>query len=245
MPYAQEQITPYDHERSKSEQVEEMFNRIAHSYDRLNITLSIGIDRWWRRKAIQTLKPYRPQQLLDVATGTGDFAILAVRRLQPQKLVATDISEGMMAVGREKVRKAGLDKVISFQHEDCTALSFDDEQFDAVTVAFGIRNFDGLDRGLQEMCRVLRPGGRLVILELSTPRHFPMKQLYRFYSSTVMPLIGRLVSKDTSAYTYLPQSIKACPQGAQMAAIIRQAGFDQVTFKPLTMGICTLYVAVK
>ena len=243
--YAQEQVTPYDHDREKSEQVEEMFDHIAHSYDQLNFTLSIGIDRLWRRKAIKGLQAYHPQHILDVATGTGDFAILACRLLKPQEIIGIDISEGMMAVGREKVKQAGLETVIRFKREDCTALSFEADSFDAVTVAFGVRNFDGLDKGLEEMHRVMKQGGRLVILELSSPTRFPMKQLYRFYSKTAMPLIGKLISKDDSAYTYLPQSIEACPQGAQMAEIINRAGFKEVKYEQLTFGICTLYTATK
>ena len=243
--YDQELIKPYDQDRHKSEQVEEMFDHIAHSYDQLNLTLSIGIDRLWRRKAIKRLQAYHPKHILDVATGTGDFAILASRLLKPQEIIGIDISEGMMAVGREKVKQAGLDAVIRFKREDCTALSFEADSFDAITVAFGVRNFDGLDKGLEEMHRVMKQGGRLVILELSSPTRFPMKQLYRFYSKTVMPLIGKLISKDDSAYTYLPQSIEACPQGEQMAEIINRAGFKEVEYEPLTFGICTLYTATK
>lgn len=182
---------------------------------------------------------------MDVATGTGDFAILACRELQPQSLIGTDISEGMMNVAREKVRQAGLADRISFVREDCTALSFAESSFDAVTVAFGIRNFEHLDLGLHEMCRVLRPGGHLVILELSTPDRFPMKQLFFLYSKIIMPLIGKLISKDNSAYTYLPESIRAFPQGEVMQKAIRNAGFSEVHFKRLTFGICTLYVATK
>lgn len=243
--YDQELIKPYDQDRHKSEQVEEMFDHIAHSYDQLNLTLSIGIDRLWRRKAIKKLQAYHPKHILDVATGTGDFAILASRLLKPQEIIGIDISEGMMAVGREKVKQAGLDAVIRFKREDCTALSFKADSFDAITVAFGVRNFDGLDKGLEEMHRVMKQGGRLVILELSSPTRFPMKQLYRFYSKTAMPLIGKLISKDDSAYTYLPQSIEACPQGEQMAEIINRAGFNEVEYEPLTFGICTLYTATK
>lgn len=243
--YDQELIKPYDQDRHKSEQVEEMFDHIAHSYDQLNLTLSIGIDRLWRRKAIKRLQAYHPKHILDVATGTGDFAILASRLLKPQEIIGIDISEGMMAVGREKVKQAGLDAVIRFKREDCTALSFEADSFDAITVAFGVRNFDGLDKGLEEMHRVMKQGGQLVILELSSPTRFPMKQLYRFYSRTAMPLIGKLISKDDSAYTYLPQSIEACPQGKQMAEIINRAGFSEVEYEPLTFGICTLYTATK
>ena len=222
-----------------------MFNHIAPTYDQLNHTLSMGIDRSWRRKAIHTLRPYHPQQILDIATGTGDFAILACRELQPQFLIGADISEGMMEVGREKVQQAGLADKVSFAREDCTALSFADAMFDAVTVAFGVRNFEHLDIALGEMCRVLRPNGHLVILELSTPDRFPMKQLFTLYSKVVMPLIGKLISKDNSAYTYLPESIRAFPQGEVMQRSIRNAGFSQVRFRRLTFGICTLYVATK
>lgn len=245
MDYPQEHIKPYGEEGTKAVQVERMFNHIAPTYDQLNHTLSMGIDRSWRRKAIHTLRPYHPQQILDIATGTGDFAILACRELQPQFLIGADISEGMMEVGREKVQQAGLADKVSFAREDCTALSFADATFDAVTVAFGVRNFEHLDIALGEMYRVLRPNGHLVILELSTPDRFPMKQLFTLYSKVVMPLIGKLISKDNSAYTYLPESIRAFPQGEVMQRSIRNAGFSQVRFRRLTFGICTLYVATK
>lgn len=245
MDYPQEHIKPYGEEGTKAVQVERMFNHIAPTYDQLNHTLSMGIDRSWRRKAIHTLRPYHPQQILDIATGTGDFAILACRELQPQFLIGADISEGMMEVGREKVQQAGLANKVSFAREDCTALSFADATFDAVTVAFGVRNFEHLDIALGEMCRVLRPNGHLVILELSTPDRFPMKQLFTLYSKVIMPLIGKLISKDNSAYTYLPESIRAFPQGEVMQRSIRNAGFSQVRFRRLTFGICTLYVATK
>ena len=208
MEYPQEKVKPYGQEGKKVEQVERMFDHIAPAYDRLNHLMSLGIDRSWRRTALKWLRPHRPQQMMDVATGTGDFALLACRMLRPQSLVGTDISEGMMQVARHKAREAGLDDRIRFRREDCEALTFSDASFDAVTVAFGIRNFEHLDRGLREMCRVLRPGGHLVILELSTPDRPPMKQLYRIYSRLI-PLMGRLVSHDRSAYTYLPQSIRA------------------------------------
>ena len=175
--YPQENIKPYNQDESKAAQVEKMFDNIAPTYDNLNHVLSLGIDKSWRRKAINMLKPYRPMHMMDVATGTGDFAIQACRVLQPEELIGTDISEGMMNVGREKVRQSGLDKQISFAKEDCTSLSFPDNRFDAITVAFGVRNFENLDKGLAEMHRVLTTGGHLVILELSEPETFPMKQL--------------------------------------------------------------------
>ena len=243
--YPQENVKPYNEDERKAVQVEKMFDNIAPTYDNLNHVLSMGIDKSWRRKAINKLKPFHPQKMMDVATGTGDFAIQACQVLQPKELIGTDISEGMMNVGREKVKAVGLDQQISFAKEDCTALTFSDNQFDAITVAFGIRNFENLDQGLKEMHRVLVPGGHLVILELSQPEGFPMKQLYALYSKVVIPTIGKLMSKDRSAYTYLPESIKAFPQGEIMQGIIRKAGFSQVHFKRLTMGICTLYFATK
>lgn len=245
MNYPQEHIKPYGKDGKKSEQVEKMFNNIAPAYDKLNHTLSMGIDRNWRKKAINILRPFRPRRIMDVATGTGDFAILACRELQPDTLTGTDISEGMMEVGREKVKQAHLSDKISFVREDCTCLSFADGSFDAVTVAFGVRNFEDLDKGISEMCRVLSPGGHLVILELSTPDRFPMKQLFTVYSRIVIPLLGKCISKDNSAYTYLPESIHAFPQGEVMQEVIRKAGFSEVSFKRLTFGICTLYMARK
>ena len=178
MNYPQEHIKPYSNEGEKREQVEQMFDNIAPAYDKLNHTLSLGIDKSWRKKAIKWLRPYAPKQMMDVATGTGDFAILACKMLQPDELIGTDISEGMMNVGRDKVKMEGLEQQISFAREDCTNLSFPNDRFDAVTVAFGIRNFADLDKGLSEMCRVIRTGGHLVILELTTPEQFPMKQLF-------------------------------------------------------------------
>ena len=245
MDYPQEKVKPYGQEGKKVEQVERMFDHIAPAYDRLNHLMSLGIDRSWRRTALKWLRPHRPQQMMDVATGTGDFALLACRMLRPQSLVGTDISEGMMQVARRKAREAGLDDRIRFRREDCEALTFADASFDAVTVAFGIRNFEHLDRGLREMCRVLRPGGHLVILELSTPTRFPMKQLFALYSKAAMPLMGRTISHDDSAYTYLPESIRAFPQGEVMQESIRRAGFSQVSFRRLTFGLCTLYMATK
>ena len=245
MDYPQEKVMPYGNEGKKAEQVEQMFDHIAPTYDRLNHLMSMGIDRRWRKKAIRWLAPFRPQDVMDVATGTGDFALLACRMLQPRALTGVDISEGMMQVARQKAQDAGLDGHIRFRREDCEALTFPDASFDAVTVAFGVRNFEHLDLGLREMCRVLRPGGHLVILELSTPDRFPMKQLFALYSRVAMPVIGRSISHDNSAYTYLPQSIRAFPQGEVMQESIRRAGFSEVRFKRLTFGVCTLYMATK
>lgn len=245
MNYPQETVKPYNQEEKKSVQVEKMFDNIAPAYDQLNHTLSWGIDKRWRRKAIEWLKPYQPQQLLDIATGTGDFALQAYRMLAPCQVTGTDISEGMMKIAKEKVKAAGLEAHIDFAKEDGTALSFAAETFDAITIAFGIRNFEELDKGLQEMHRVLRQEGKLVILELSEPEYFPMKQLYGVYSKVVIPTLGKFFSKDHSAYTYLPQSIKAFPQGRVMKEIIERAGFKEVTFKRFTLGICTLYTATK
>lgn len=244
MTYQQEAINPY-HEGAKAQQVEAMFDNIAPTYDKLNHRLSWDIDRGWRKKAIRQLAPYKPQAVLDIATGTGDFAILAAQMLQPQRLVGADISEGMMAIGQQKVAQMGLDGIITFVKEDCLDLSFADATFDAVTAAFGIRNFADLDKGLAEMCRVLKPGGHLSIVELTTPPRFPMKQLFNIYSHTVLPIYGRLISKDQSAYTYLTKTIEAFPQGERMVGILRQAGFAEASFRRLTFGICTMYTARK
>ena len=242
--YRQEEIKPYN-DGDKASQVEQMFDNIAPTYDRLNHRLSWDIDRGWRRKAIGLLKPYSPKTMLDIATGTGDFAILAAQMLHPTRLIGADISEGMMEIGRQKVEQAGLSEIISFDKEDCLNLSYGDESFDAVTAAFGIRNFADLDCGLREMCRVLKRGGHLSIVELTTPVGFPMKQLFHIYSHTVLPVYGRLISKDSSAYSYLTKTIEAFPQGEQMVGIMKKAGFSEATFNRLTFGICTMYFATK
>ena len=242
--YKQEVIKPYG-EGEKAQQVERMFDNIAPSYDKLNHRLSWNIDKGWRRKAIKQLAPYKPKTLLDIATGTGDFAILAAEMLRPDKLIGADISEGMMEIGRKKVREKGLQDIISFDKEDCLALSYPDATFDAVTAAFGIRNFADLDTGLREMCRILKPGGHLSIVELTSPVSFPMKQLFHVYSHTVLPVYGRLISKDTSAYSYLTKTIEAFPQGERMTDILQKAGFSEARFQRLTFGICTMYFATK
>lgn len=243
--YEQEKINPYGKQGEKGQLVETMFDNIAPTYDTLNHRLSWDIDKGWRKKAIKLLEPYHPKSILDIATGTGDFAILAAQKLTPDKLIGADISEGMMEIGRQKVKRLGMDDVVSFQKEDCMAMSFADETFDAVTTAFGIRNFQNLDQGLREMCRVLKKGGHLSIGELTTPVSSPMRQLFRVYSHTFLPLYGRLISKDQSAYSYLTATIEAFPQGEKMMEILREAGFSKVSFKRLTFGICTIYFAEK
>jgi len=243
--YKQEQVKPYSDAEEKGGQVERMFDNIASSYDTLNHRMSWNIDKWWRRKAIARLRPYSPQSILDVATGTGDFALQAARDLRPQQLLGTDISEGMMQVGKEKAKEASLDGIISFKREDCMQMTLDTGSFDAVTSAFGIRNFPDLDKGLKEMCRVLKPGGHLCVLELSAPQRFPMKQLFHVYSHTVMPFLGRLISKDGKAYDYLTRSIEAFPQGETVVQALLKAGFKEASFTRLTFGICTLYFGTK
>lgn len=243
--YKQEEIKPYGKEGEKGKLVEEMFDNIAPTYDTLNHRLSWDIDKGWRKKAIRQLLPFQPKTILDIATGTGDFAILSAKELRPQRMIGIDISEGMMKIGQKKVEAEGLQHIVSFKKDDCTHLSFDDNSFDAVTAAFGIRNFQNLDQGLSEMCRVLRPNGHLSIVELTTPVSFPMKQLFKLYSHTILPVYGKLISKDTSAYSYLTKTIEAFPQGEVMLDILRKAGFKNASFKRLTFGICTMYFATK
>lgn len=247
MSYTQEKIKPYGEEGSKREQVESMFDNIAHSYDLLNHTLSFGIDKLWRRSAINFLLHNRKStdSILDIATGTGDFAILACNKLSPSKVVGIDISEGMMNVGREKVKALGLDGKIEFRKEDCVEMSFADNSFDAVISAFALRNFENLDGCLKEMYRVMNDGGHLSVVDLCTPVSFPMKQLFYVYSRIVMPLLGRLFSKDARAYDYLPETMAAVPQGERMRDIIAKAGFKDAQYKRLIFGMCILYTASK
>lgn len=245
MDYKQETIKPYSEEEPKGKQVKRMFDSIAGSYDFLNHTLSLGIDRRWRRAAIDTLLPYAPKRILDVATGTGDFALLAARRLSPEFVLGVDFSEGMLKIGREKVEMAGLSDIIHFSKGDCMQLEEEDNSFDAVTVAYGVRNFSVLKRGLSEMRRVLRPGGRMVIIELTAPRRFPMRQLFWLYSHMLMPALGWLISSDSRAYSYLPATMEAFPQGEEMSDILRSVGFRKVRFRRFTFGLNTLYTAMK
>lgn len=243
--YRQEEIKPYGSDGTKGEQVERMFDSIAPTYDTLNHRMSWNIDKLWRRRAVSQLAPFSPKKMLDVATGTGDFAIMQAQSLHPESIVGADISEGMMEIGRRKVAEAGLADTVTFRKEDCMAMTFADETFDAVTAAFGIRNFPNLDKGLKEMCRVLKKGGHLCIVELTTPVAFPMRQLFHIYSHTVLPAYGRLVSKDSSAYSYLTATIEAFPQGERMVEILKKAGFNKASFKRMTFGICTMYTATK
>lgn len=243
--YGSEKILPYNGAEGKTVQVKRMFDSIAGKYDLLNHTLSLGFDKVWRRKTIHALKPFAPATILDIATGTGDLAIALYRELKPDQVIGADISEEMMNVGRKKVTEAGYSGYISFEWQDCLNLSYPPGRFDAVTAAFGVRNFEDIEKGISEMFRVLRPGGHLMILELTTPEHFPMKQLFAFYSHTVIPSIGRMVSKEKNAYNYLPASIKVVPQGKVMTGLLERAGFKEAKVRTFTFGICSLYTAIK
>ncbi len=239
------QVTPYkDSNKQKKQQVEQMFDNIAQRYDFLNHFLSLGIDNIWRKKAIRILSEYESGLLLDVATGTGDFAI-AASILNPSEIVAFDISEKMLDVGRIKAEKLGLGNLIKFVKGDSEAMPFPDLQFDAITVAFGVRNFENLEKGLCEFHRVLKPDGVAIILEFSKPKYFPFKQFYLFYFFTILPFVGRLVSKDSSAYSYLPESVMAFPDDQKFLAVLKSCGFSRAKQKRLTFGIATIYIAQK
>ena len=239
-------VKPYhDNGTGKKEQVADMFNNISGTYDFLNHFMSLGIDIIWRKKAIRLLKQSAPQQVLDVATGTGDFALEALRQLNPEKIIGVDISQGMLDVAREKIVKKGLQERFEVQLGDSEQLRFDDASFDAVTVAFGVRNFEHLEQGLADICRVLKPGGKAVILEFSKPRVFPVKQLYNFYFNNVTPFIGRFFSKDSRAYGYLPESVAAFPDGPAFTGLLERVGFRETRRLPQTFGICTIYVGTK
>jgi len=239
------QVIPYkDSEQQKKLQVEQMFDNIAPKYDFLNHFLSLGIDKLWRKKAIRILSGYKSDYLLDVATGTGDFAVAAAR-LKPKKIIGFDISEQMLQVGRTKVKRIGLDHIIEFLKGDSEAMPFQNEQFDAITVAFGVRNFENLETGLAEFFRVLKPEGVAIILEFSKPKHFPMKQFYLFYFFKILPFIGRLISKDSSAYSYLPESVMAFPDDQKFLSVLQKTGFSRTMQKRQTFGIATIYIAQK
>lgn len=239
------QVVPYkDKDQGKKEQVAEMFNNISKRYDLLNHVLSMGIDILWRKKAVRMLKPFSPKVILDIATGTGDFAIESAN-LKPDKIFGVDISKGMLNVGRKKIVDKKLDNVIEMQLGDSENLSFEDNYFDAVTVAFGVRNYENLKLGLSEMFRVMKPGGHVVIIEFSKPSKFPVKQVYNFYFKAILPTIGKLVSKDQSAYTYLPESVSAFPYGQKFIDIMKEVGFKETKAIPLTLGISSIYWGSK
>lgn len=242
-----ERIMPYGHAdgRGKGAEVREMFDSIAPAYDFMNRAMTLGVDRLWRRRAVNAVAAERPSRVLDIATGTGDLAIAIARRLSDASVEGIDLSEGMVGIGRRKVAAAGLDDRVSLRRGDSLDIDMPDGWADAVTVAFGVRNFEHLDRGYAEMLRVLRPGGLLAVLELSTPRGRLTAPLYRFYTRVLIPALGRIVSRDTRAYSYLPESIAAVPQGDVMCALILEAGAAEAHAIPMTFGACTLYLARK
>ena len=238
-------LTPYNDQEPKVDQIRRMFNRIAPKYDQLNRIISLGLDRSWRKRALHLLAPYTPQRVLDVATGTGDLASEIIQTISSAKeVVGVDISEEMMRVGQEKVHQAGLDKKISFERQDCTAMTFEADSFDAATIAFGIRNFSDIPAAAAELHRVLRSGGVLIIAELSVPTNPLLRLGYKLYAGQIIPLIGRLISKDRDAYTYLPKSIAAVPQRERMVEILRKAGFSEAFYESIFPGTCTIYVAI-
>lgn len=239
------QVKPYkESDQQKKQQVEQMFDNIAPKYDFLNHFLSLGIDKCWRKRAIKILSGYKHETILDVASGTGDFAIAAAK-LNPKKIVGFDLSEQMLNVGRQKIAKLGLSNVIEFKKGDSEAMPFVNEEFDAITVAFGVRNFENLENGLAEFLRVLKKDGVAVVLEFSKPKYFPMKQIYWLYFFRILPLVGRMVSKDQSAYSYLPESVMAFPDDEKFLAVLRKIGFRNATQRRLTFGIATIYIAQK
>lgn len=221
-----------------------MFNSIAHRYDFLNHFLSAGIDYSWRKKAIRLLGRSQPKTILDVATGTADLAIEAIK-INPEKITGIDIAEDMLVVGRDKISKKGLSNLITLETGDSEAIQFEDSSFDAVMVAFGVRNFENLEKGLSEMCRVIRPGGIVMILEFSKPQKFPVKQLYHFYFRYILPTLGRMISGDRAAYAYLPDSVNQFPAGSEFLRILEKTGFKKGKHIPLTFGIASIYTAEK
>ena len=239
------EVKPYgNQDKSKKQEVAEMFNNISGKYDFLNHFLSVGIDRIWRKKAIAMLKEIQPKRILDLATGTGDFAIASLK-LQPQEVVGMDISEGMLDVGRKKMKDRGFDKIISMRLGDSEDLPFEDNYFDALTVGFGVRNYENLEKGLAEMLRVVRPGGKLIILEFSKPKKFPVKQYYAFHSKYIIPFFGKRISKDDKAYAYLPESVAAFPEGKDFTDILTKLGYNNVGAKSVSGGIATIYFGTK
>lgn len=244
--FAHDTVTPYRHsDKEKKQQVAEMFDDVASKYDFLNRFLSMGIDQGWRRKAIRRLKPIKPQSILDVATGTGDFAIMTYKMLTPQKITGIDISKGMLEVGREKVAKEKLSAYIQLMEGDSENLPFKDNSFDAVTVSFGVRNFQNLEKGIAEMYRILKPGGKLVILEFSRPKNPVFKLLYKIYMQVVTPNVGKMISKSKTAYQYLNDSIMVFPERKDFVNVMDSVGFTGTSYEALTMGICCIYEGNK
>jgi len=244
--FAHDEIVPFkDSELEKKEQVADMFNNIAHRYDFLNRFLSVGIDVGWRKTAIKELKNLSPKTILDVATGTADVALLTQEILHPEQIIGIDISEGMLNFGREKIKARGLENIIQLHTGDSENIRFDNNYFDAITVAFGVRNFQDLSKGLKEMYRVLKPGGKAVILEFSKPSSLGFKQLYQFYMNYITPSVGKVFSKNKDAYQYLNDSVQAFPEGNQFLNILNEAGFTQTYLKKLSFGICTIYCGSK
>jgi demethylmenaquinone methyltransferase/2-methoxy-6-polyprenyl-1,4-benzoquinol methylase len=244
--YAHDKVLPFEGSgESKKEQVARMFDEISGKYDFLNRFLSAGIDVTWRKKMLKTLKPLQPKIMLDVATGTGDVAIMAEALLKPEKIIGIDISDGMLELGREKLRTRQLTDVITLQNGDSEAINFPDNSFDAVTVAFGVRNFENLEKGLQEILRVLKPGGMLCVLEFSKPTLPGIEQLYNLYLGILAPEIAKLVSKNKDAYKYLNNSVRAFPEGKAFTAIMNLSGYKETTCRKLSLGICSLYTGRK
>jgi len=237
-------VKPYNSEKSKKEEVEQMFDNISSKYDFLNHFLSLGIDKIWRRKAVRELRLTQPKKILDIATGTGDFAI-ANLKLNPEEIVGIDISNGMLDVGRQKMIKRNVDHIVTMKQADSEALPFDEGYFDGLTVGFGVRNFENLEKGLSEMLRVLRPGGKAVILEFSKPKVFPIKQAFGFYSKYVIPVLGKNISKDEKAYAYLPESVEAFPEGKDFMDILTKLNYKNVTATTVSGGIATIYTGIK
>ena len=239
-------VTPYQNEQvTKKEQVADMFNNISKTYDFLNHFMSLGVDIIWRKIAINELKQNKPQLILDVATGTGDFAFEALKILKPMKIIGVDISRGMLDMAEQKIKKRHLSDKFEVRMGDSEKLLFDASTFDAVTVAYGVRNFENLTAGLADIHRVLKPGGKAVVLEFSKPKIFPVKQLYNVYFNYITPGIGKLFSKDARAYTYLPESVAAFPDGATFTALMDKVGFKNTKHRPLAFGICSIYTGVK
>jgi demethylmenaquinone methyltransferase / 2-methoxy-6-polyprenyl-1,4-benzoquinol methylase len=230
---------------TKKQQVAAMFDDIAFNYDFLNRFLSAGIDIRWRKKAIKQLLDLQPKKILDVATGTADVAIMASGILHPEKITGIDISDGMLEIGRQKVTKAGLENTIELLNGDSETINFDDNSFDAVTVAFGVRNFQQLEKGLHEIRRVLKPGGRLVVLEFSKPKMPGVKSMYNLYMKVICPNLGKLFSKNRNAYKYLDESIQKFPEGKNFTIILDNLGYTNTYCKPLSLGICSIYCGTK